>query len=96
MVAEIAVLGAGGGTGQKCVEKLLEQSKSVKAIVRDPAKYQQIWSQSDKLIIEAGDVTSPGSLEKALQGVKSIIYAVSTSTYFGAASVDKEVNFDLP
>lgn len=91
MVAEIVVIGAGGGTGQKCVEKLLEQGKSVKAVVRDTAKYGELWSQNEKLQLQSGDVTKPQTLESGLEGVKSIIFAVSASTYLGASSVDKEV-----
>lgn len=91
MYAEIAVIGAGGGTGQKCVDRLLEQSKSVKAIVRDAAKYQGLWDSNDKLSIIAGDVTDPQSIEAALTGVKSIIIACSASSYFSASAVDKNV-----
>ena len=91
MVAEIAVLGAGGATGQRCIEKLIEQNKGVKAVVRDPSKYKQLWSDSDKLTIIAGDVTDQASLEAVLSGVKSIIYAVSSSSYFGADAVDHQV-----
>ncbi len=91
MVAEIAVLGAGGGTGQKCVEKLLEQQKSVKAIVRDATKYKEAWPSNDKLYLVNGDVTDAASIESTLQGVKGIIFAVSASTYFGANAVDRDV-----
>lgn len=92
MVAEVAVLGAGGGTGQKCVEKLLSQNKTVKAIVRDPSKYGQLWQSDDNLSIAQGDVTNLQSIEAALEGVKSIIFAVSASSYLGANSVDRDVS----
>ena len=85
------VLGAGGLTGQKCVEKLLEQNKSVRAIVRDPSKYEQLWPGNERLKLVAGDVTNLQLIESALAGAKSIIFAVSASTYLGASSVDKEV-----
>ena len=92
MTADIAVLGAGGGTGQKCVERLLEQQKGVKAIVRDAAKYEQAWPANDKLVLVNGDVTNTTSLEAALQGVKGIVFAVSASSYFGATAVDRDVS----
>ena len=91
MPADIAILGAGGGTGQKCVEKLLAQQKGVKAVVRDATKYKQTWPANDKLVLVNGDVTDTASLESALQGVKGIVFAVSASSYFGANAVDKDV-----
>ena len=92
MTADIAVLGAGGGTGQKCVERLLEQQKGVKAVVRDAAKYKQTWPANDKLELVNGDVTDSTSLDSALEGVKGIIFAVSASSYFSANAVDKDVS----
>ena len=95
MVAEIAVLGAGGGTGQKCVERLLEQHKGVKAVVRDAAKYKQVWPNDDNLSLINGDVTDAASIEAALEGVKGIIFAVSASSYFSANAVDRDVSLLL-
>lgn len=91
-MAEIAVLGAGGLTGQKCVEKLLEQHKSVKAVVRDPSKYKSLWSDRDNLTVQAGDVTDAASLEAVLSGAKGVIFAVSSTSYLGADAVDHKVD----
>jgi uncharacterized protein YbjT (DUF2867 family) len=92
---EIAVIGAGGPTGHACVEKLLAQGKKVLAVVRDPDKYVGAWSSSEKLQIEAGDVTDASSLTRPLHNVKGIIFAASGKTYFSAKTVDTEVRLLL-
>ncbi len=92
---DVAVIGAGGPTGKACVEKLLAQGKKVVAIVRNPEKYADAWGSNDKLQVEAGDVTSPKSLEKPLSGVKAVIFAASGQTYFSANAVDREVRITL-
>lgn len=88
---DAAVLGAGGKTGKKCVETLLEQNKSVRAVVRDPAKYKDAFPASPNLTLVKGDVTDPASLATALDGVKGVIFAASGTTYFSASKVDKQV-----
>jgi uncharacterized protein YbjT (DUF2867 family) len=87
-MAPVAVLGAGGGTGLECVKTLLEQGREVRAVVRDPAKYEGKLPKHSNLQVVQGDVTSKDSLAKAFQQADSVIFAASGSSYFSAAAVD--------
>lgn len=87
----IAVLGAGGPTGKLCVQQLLDVGASVRAVVRSPANYKGAFPADPALEIVKGDVTDPESLSAALDEVTGIIFAASSSTYFGAKSVENEV-----
>lgn len=89
---DAAVIGAGGPTGRKCVEKLLEEKKTVRAVVRSPEKYKDAFPSSERLSVVKGDVTDEASLEAALKGAKGVIFAASGQTYFSANGVDKEVS----
>ena len=79
----IAVLGAGGPSGKLCVQQLLDVGASVRAVVRSPASYKGAFADDPALEIVEGDVTDLGSLSAALNGVTGIIFAASSSTYFG-------------
>lgn len=86
------VLGAGGATGQECVKRLLAATTSpVRAVVRSPDKYKDAFPQNSKLEVVAGDVTDPESLRKVLKDAKGIIFAASSTTFWGPAKVDYEV-----
>jgi len=87
----IAVLGAGGPSGKLCVQQLLDVGASVRAVVRSPANYKGAFADDPALEIVKGDVTDRESLSAALEGVTGIIFAASSSTYFGANSVENEV-----
>ena len=87
----VAVLGAGGPSGKLCVQQLLDVGASVRAVVRTPANYKGAFAADPALEIVKGDVTDLESLSAALDGVTGIIFAASSSTYFGAKSVENEV-----
>lgn len=83
------VLGAGGKTGKACVDTLLQQGHSVRAIVRDPSKYTDAFpANNSKLKVVPGDVTDPESLKSALAGCDSLIFAASGTGYWSAKDVD--------
>ena len=82
----VAVLGAGGGVGKLVIEQLLEAGGAeVIPVVRSPEKYS---SHFQGLLVRAGDVTDPASLEAALAGVDTVVFAASGSTYFSPVEVD--------
>ena len=86
------VLGAGGPTGLECVKRLLSAtSEPVRAVVRDPAKYQGTLPEDPKLEVVAGDVTNKESLIKCLEGAKGIIFAAAGKTYRSPKDVDHKV-----
>jgi uncharacterized protein YbjT (DUF2867 family) len=86
------VLGAGGPTGLQCVKKLASQPDTVvRAVVRDPAKYKDVFEQSDKLQVVKGDVTDKASLKEALKDASGVIFAASGQTYWSPSEVDSKV-----
>lgn len=85
------VLGAGGATGLQCVLRLLEIGCSVKAVVRDPAKYKGVFPEDDRLTVVAGDVTSVDSLEACMAGVNGgVIFAAAGGKGAAPNAVDNE------
>jgi len=77
----IAVIGAGGATGLECVRKLVASGQSVRAVVRNVAKYEGKFEKAEAV---QGDVTHVESLTKAFSGCKAVIFAASASSYRGA------------
>lgn len=88
---DAVVIGAGGPTGRLCVEKLLSENKTVRAVVRNPDKYKDVWQSSEKLSIVKGDITDEESLLPALEGAKGVIVSSAASTYFSSDAVEHEV-----
>lgn len=91
----IAVFGAGGKTGQECVKAALARGDSVRAVVRDVAKYEQTFASLSasppKLEVVAGDVeASPADLERLLSGASAAIFAASASKTGDVWQVDRD------
>lgn len=83
------VLGAGGATGQECVKRLLAVTTSqVRAVVRDPQKYEGQMPADARLQVVAGDVTDKASLTAALTGALGVVFAASGKGYWTADPVD--------
>jgi uncharacterized protein YbjT (DUF2867 family) len=53
---------------------------SVRAVVRDPAKYASAFPEG--VTVVAGDVTVPASLGDAVRGARNVVFAAAASTYF--------------
>ena len=88
----VVVLGAGGPTGRECVKRLLEDGEQVKAVVRDPKKYEGAFPADRNLQVVPGDVTDASSLRTAFDGARGVIFAASGKTYFSASEVDQKVS----
>lgn len=101
----IAVLGAGGKTGLEVVKAALARGDSVRAIVRDPSKYDEVFktllsdsdssssspSPSGKLDVVSGDVeASPDDLAKLLSGADAAVFAASASKTGDVWKVDRD------
>lgn len=94
------VLGAGGPTGLECVKRLLSATNApVRAVVRDPAKYDATFKAAaaaagadadTRLQVVAGDVTDPQSLTGALKDAAGVIFAASGKGFWSAKPVDNE------
>ncbi|MGY6561614.1 MAG: NAD(P)-dependent oxidoreductase [Luteibaculaceae bacterium] len=70
MKKKIALFGATGQTGQHFLKAALEQGYEVKALVRDPRKINE---NHTKLSIVKGDVLSPDSVLKVVEGADIVV-----------------------
>ncbi|GAA2028824.1 NAD(P)-dependent oxidoreductase [Catenulispora yoronensis] len=65
-MANIIVFGAGGRAGKRTVAEAARRGHRVTAVVRDPAKYQEL--AADGVTIVAGDVTDAASVAAVAAG----------------------------
>ncbi|GMH37378.1 hypothetical protein BSKO_05251 [Bryopsis sp. KO-2023] len=84
------VFGAGGPTGRVCVERLLSLGGTVRAVVRSPEKYADVFRAHANLEVVRGDVTDKESVKSCLKGAQGVIFAVSAAKYFDTKTVDNE------
>lgn len=71
---EIAVLGGTGRTGVPLVEQALDRGHSVRVLARDPDKAGRLLpTDSEQLLVVAGDATDRAALERALAGVSAVV-----------------------
>jgi uncharacterized protein YbjT (DUF2867 family) len=95
----ILVAGATGLLGGRIVKKLLDQGKPVRILVRPDSPCEELALQgratSAQALIQAGaqpvygDLTDPASLEKAVEGVDTVLTtAASTLRDFDIQNVD--------
>lgn len=90
------VLGAGGNTGLAAVHRLLAvhggaAGTTVRAVVRDPAKYADKLPSQPGLEVVAGDVCDEASLRTVLAGARGVVFAASGKGFWTPAEVDFEV-----
>ena len=91
MAVNAVVLGAGGTTGQQCVQRLLELGKRVRCVVRSPDRYKDAWGDSSNVEVAKGDVTDKQSLIQAIGKAPAVIFAATAKGYFSAGAVDTKV-----
>jgi hypothetical protein len=88
-MSKIIIFGAGGRAGRRAVAEALARGHQVTAVVRDPAKHQDLAGDSVTLV--AGDVTQADSVGAAAAGHDAAISAAarldvpSQEFYVGAA-----------
>jgi uncharacterized protein YbjT (DUF2867 family) len=91
----ILVTGGAGFVGNNVVEKLVQQGKPVKAMVRpgsaDKVKLR-LSKFSDKISVVEGDVRDRKSLPRLMEGVSAVVHTVAISMEKGEATYD-EVNY---
>ena len=75
----ILVTGASGYIASRLIPRLLEQGYRVRAMARQP---EQIAARSwgNRIELVRGDITTPSSLESALDGVHTAYYLVHNMT----------------
>jgi len=89
----ILVTGGSGYIGSHIIKRFLAEGKSVRALIRNPARAER-EGRLKGLAIEwsEGDVTHPETLSGAMQGVNTIIHTVAIAIEKGKTTYES-VNF---
>lgn len=89
----VLVTGAAGFVGNNIVSKLVENGRSVRAVVRSPEKAQKrLGHFGDKIEIVQGDVTNRSVWVDLMRGVDAAVHTVAISMEKGGQTYE-EVNF---
>ena len=71
----VLVVGATGSIGRLVVDEAIAQGYAMRALVRDPGKARQLPA-SVQLVV--GDVTRPGTLPAAVDGVDAVVITLGS------------------
>lgn len=89
----VLVTGAAGFVGNNMVRRLVQQGKTVRAMVREPGKAElRLGDLKGQVEIVIGDVTERASLRPLMRDVTAIIHTVAIPMERGRATYD-EVNY---
>lgn len=83
----ILVTGGTGYVGSRLVQKLVEQGRDVRVLVRDVAAAQRRFPRG--VTFAQGDVTEPATLPAALAGVETVIHLVAIIRERGETTFEK-------
>jgi uncharacterized protein YbjT (DUF2867 family) len=92
----ILVAGGTGQLGRLVAKRLLDESRSVRVLTRDPSAAKGLVDSGVELV--RGDVRDPSSLEPALSGVTTVVSAVHGLVGSGGVTpqnVDRDGNRNL-
>ena len=76
--ATVLIVGATGSIGRLAVAEALRQGYTVRALVREPKRAARLLPENVDLVI--GDLTHPGTLGPAVEGVDAIVFTHGTTT----------------
>lgn len=77
----VLIFGASGATGREVVKKVLDRGYSVRAFVRDPAKFEIRHANLDLMV---GDVTDPAPVGVAVKGSDAVVSALGSGNSLGS------------
>ena len=89
MTQPILIAGATGGVGQQLVGKLTAQDVDVRALVRDLAQAQKLFSPQDRFQLVEGNTSQTITLPNALVGVRAVICTIGARAPAGENSPEK-------
>jgi uncharacterized protein YbjT (DUF2867 family) len=92
----ILVIGATGWLGGMVVDRLIDQGKPVRALVRRPGDAERFDARGVESVF--GDLKDPASLERACQGADTVITTANSAARGGddnVLTVDEQGNRDL-
>lgn len=76
-MTRIVVFGAGGRAGRAVIGEAVRRGIEVTAVVRDPAKHEDLSSAGDGVRLAAGDVTDPDSVARLAAGHDAAVNAAA-------------------
>ena len=82
---KILLTGATGYIGKRLLPNLLEAGHTVVCLVRDPRRFQEKYSNSDKVIVIKADLLDSSSLENIPKDIDIAFYFVHS---MGSAKMD--------
>ncbi len=85
----ILIAGATGGVGRHLVGKLMAQDQPVRALVRDRAQGEALFSPADSAELVVGDVRQPITLPPAVVGARAVICTIGAKAPAGEGSPEK-------
>lgn len=73
----ITLTGATGFVGRQILRNLLDRGCSVRVLVRDPSRLQDIWARGALEVVQTPDLFAeiPGRLEELLEGSETLVHA---------------------
>lgn len=77
----VLVAGATGGVGQVLTAKLLEKGYKVRAMSRSEDKVRTLLGEAPNLSVVYGDMRTPSTLPKAVEGVDAICCCTGTTAF---------------
>lgn len=80
----VLVIGGTGSIGRPVIDEALRQGYRVRALVRDAARAKR--SLPDVVELTTGDVTKPGTLNSAVEGIDAVVLTVNADGGGKAAS----------
>ncbi len=89
MTQSILIAGATGGVGRYLVGKLIAQNQAVRALVRDRALAESLFSPADGVDLVVGDVRQSETLPQAFAGVRAVICTIGAKAPVGDGSPEK-------
>lgn len=89
MTPPILIAGATGGVGRQLVGKLTAQNEDVRALVRDLAQAQTLFTAQDCLQLIEGNTGQTITLPNAFVGVRAVICVIRAKAPVGENSPEK-------
>jgi dihydroflavonol-4-reductase len=86
------VTGASGFIGKRVARELMRRGARVRALVRDPAKAEDLAAAGAEMAI--GDMTDPASLEGAVRGCRAVVHFAGATNDFKPRSHYERVNVE--
>ena len=80
----------GFGVGGHAIRYASQKGYNVRAVARNPAKYEQFYKDLPNVTLVKGDVTDAASIAECVKGATAVIFAAQASDNVSAFEVDRD------